>query len=60
LKLKGISSGCYRIALTYSNCCTNFKVEKVNSRELEKLIVDKKENFLKKLKYAGLNELEYW
>ena len=32
----------------------------MNSKELEKLIVDKKENFLKKLKYAGLNDLEYW
>jgi hypothetical protein len=53
LEIKGI-------ALTYSNCCNNFKVENVNAKELEKLIGDKKEKFLKKLKYAGLNELEYW
>lgn len=32
----------------------------MNEKDLEKLIIDKKENFLKKLKYAGLNELEYW
>ena len=28
--------------------------------ELNKLIDSKTESFLKKLKYAGLNELEYW
>ncbi len=28
--------------------------------ELKVLIDDKSEKFLKKLKYAGLNELEYW
>ena len=32
----------------------------LNKNELKALIEDKKESFLKKLKYAGLNELEYW
>ncbi|MBF0365780.1 MAG: hypothetical protein HQK50_09420 [Oligoflexia bacterium] len=32
----------------------------VSNLELAKLLTDKKSSFLKKLKYAGLNELEYW
>jgi len=32
----------------------------MEKEELKKLIENKKELFLKKLKYAGLNELEYW
>ena len=32
----------------------------MNTEELKILIESKEENFLKKLKYAGLNDLEYW
>ncbi|MEZ4744364.1 MAG: hypothetical protein R3B45_18250 [Bdellovibrionota bacterium] len=32
----------------------------MDHQKLKALIEDKNENFLKKLKYAGLNELEYW
>lgn len=32
----------------------------MDKAELQKLINSKEELFLKKLKYAGLNELEYW
>lgn len=32
----------------------------MDKAELHKLINSKEELFLKKLKYAGLNELEYW
>ncbi|MCY4643352.1 MAG: hypothetical protein OXB88_01920 [Bacteriovoracales bacterium] len=32
----------------------------MNKVDLKKLIESKDELFLKKLKYAGLNELEYW
>ena len=44
-------SGCCISTSAYSICCVG---------ELESLINDDQENFLKKLKYAGLNELEYW
>jgi hypothetical protein len=36
------------------------KVHEMNKTELKVLIESKQELFLKKLKYAGLNELEYW
>lgn len=32
----------------------------MNEADLKKLIKSKEELFLKKLKYAGLNDLEYW
>jgi hypothetical protein len=32
----------------------------MDKAELQKMINSKEELFLKKLKYAGLNELEYW
>ncbi|MBT3984563.1 MAG: hypothetical protein HOE90_24615 [Bacteriovoracaceae bacterium] len=32
----------------------------MDKEELKNLIQDKQEDFLKKLKYAGLNDLEYW
>lgn len=32
----------------------------MNEADLKKLIESKNELFLKKLKYAGLNDLEYW
>lgn len=32
----------------------------MDKTDLKKLIESKEANFLKKLKYAGLNELEYW
>lgn len=32
----------------------------MNKADLNKLVGSKEEPFLKKLKYAGLNELEYW
>lgn len=32
----------------------------MNKADLKVLIESKQELFLKKLKYAGLNELEYW
>ena len=32
----------------------------MHKNELRKLLENKKENFLKKLKYAAMNELEYW
>jgi hypothetical protein len=32
----------------------------MNKSDIKNLIESKEELFLKKLKYAGLNELEYW